>query len=87
MGIIALVLGVISIPVYFCCGPVALAANAVGLVLGFVSMSRCNNEPERYQGKGLAIGALVVNALFLILNVVLIVFVFGLMGIGMLSGP
>ena len=87
MGIIALVLGIVSVPVYFCCGPVALAANIVGLVLGFVSINRCNNEPQRYQGKGLAIAALVINALFLILNLVMIEFFFGLMGVGLLSGP
>lgn len=88
MGIISLVLGVVSVPAYFCCSAFALVFNIAGLVLGFVSLSRVNSQPGRYtSGKGIAIAALVVNALFLILNVVLIIFVFGIMGLGILAGP
>lgn len=87
MGIVSLVLGVVSIPAYFCCSVFALVFNIAGLVLGFVSYSRVSSQPERYSGKGIAIAALVVNGIFLLLNIALIVFVFGIMGLGMLSGP
>lgn len=87
MGIVSLVLGVISVPLYFCCGFFALAFNLVGTVLGFVSLTRVNSQPERYSGKGIAIAALAVNGIFLILNIVLIVFFFGIMGVGMLTAP
>ena len=86
MGIVSLVLAAVSLPLYMCCGFFALAANLVGLILGFVSMSRIKNEPQRFQGRGLAIAGLAVNGGLLLLNVILTVFVFGLMGIGMLAG-
>lgn len=86
MGIVSLVLAALSLPLYFCCGGLALAANLIGLILGFLSLSKIKGEPARYAGRGLAIAGLVVNGLFLILNVVLMIFVFGLMGLGILAG-
>jgi hypothetical protein len=69
-----------------CCGAFALAANVIGLILGFVSLSRIKNEAGRYNGRGLAIAGHAVNGMLLILNIVLVVFFFGLMGIGLLAG-
>ncbi len=86
MAIVSIVLAAVSLPLYFCCGAFALAANLVGLILGFVSMSRIKNEPARYSGRGLAIAGLAVNGAFLVLNIVLMVFVFGMVGLGMLAG-
>lgn len=88
MGIVSLVLGVISVPAYFCCSVFALVFNLAGIVLGFVALSRVSSQPGRYSsGKGIAIAALVVNGLFLILNIVLVIFVFGIMGLGILTSP
>jgi hypothetical protein len=87
MAIISLVLGVVAIPLWFCCGLFSLALTVVGVILGFVSLGRFNREPGRYTGKPLAIAGLVVNGLFLVVNVVLMIFFVGIMGIGILSGP
>ena len=87
MAIVSLVLGIVAIPIWGCCGPASLVATIAGLVLGFVSLARLNKEPERYTGKPLAITALVLNAVFTLGNVVLLVFFVGIMGVGILSGP
>lgn len=87
MAIVGLVLAAVAVPMYFCCGAFSLVANVVGLVLGFVSLSRVNSAPERYQGRGLAIGAIIANGLMLLANVVMMIFFFGLMGIGLMSSP
>jgi hypothetical protein len=83
----SLVVGVLAVPLFGCCGLLSLAANIVGLVLGFVSLMRVNKEPERYTGKPLAIAALVVNGVLLLLAVIMVIFFFGMMGIGILAGP
>jgi hypothetical protein len=87
MAIVALVLGVVAIPIWSCCGPASLVATAAGLILGIVSLGRVNREPGRYAGKQLAIIAIALNALFTLGNLVLLIFVAGMFGIGILSGP
>lgn len=87
LAIVSLVIGVVSIPLWGCCGPASLAASVIGLIFGFVSLGRFSREPERYTGKPLAIAGLVINALVTLVNVVLMIFFFGMMGIGILGGP
>jgi hypothetical protein len=87
MAIVSLVVGVVSIPLWGCCGPASLAASVIGLIFGFVSLGRLSREPERYTGKPLAIAGLAINGLVTLVNAVLMIFFFGLMGFGMLSGP
>lgn len=87
MAIVSLVLGVIAIPLWGCCGPASLAVTLVGLILGFVSLGRLNREPQRFTGKGLAIAGLAINGVLTLVNIVAMIFFFGLMGVGILSGP
>jgi hypothetical protein len=87
LAIVSLVLGVIALPLFGCCGLASLAATLVGLILGFVSLGRVNREPERYSSKGLTIAALAINAVLTLMALVMTIFVVGMMGFGILSGP
>jgi hypothetical protein len=86
-GLIGLILGVLSVPLYLCCGGFSLVLNLVGLGLGFTSLTRVRAAPDRYGSRAVAIAALIVNGLLLLLNVLMILFVFGMMGIGILKSP
>ncbi|MBK8995310.1 MAG: hypothetical protein IPM35_06070 [Myxococcales bacterium] len=86
-GLVGLILGVLSLPLYLCCGGLSLVLNLVGLGLGVASLARVRAAPDRYGSRAVAIAALVVNGVLLLLNVVLMLFVFGLMGFGLLTGP
>lgn len=86
-GLVGLILGVLSLPLWFCCGGFSVALNLVGLALAFTSLTRIRSAPDRYGSRGVAIAALIVNGVFLLLNAALILFVFGMMGVGILTGP
>lgn len=87
MAVVSLVMGVVAIPIWGCCGPASLVATIVGLVLGFVSLSRLKNQPDRYSGKPLAIAGLAINGVFTVVNVIAMVVLVGMMGFGILAGP
>lgn len=89
LGIISLILGVLAVPLYFCCGAfgmiVNVALNLTGVVLALVALNRAKSRPD--QSKGIPIAGLIVNGLLLLLSIGLIVFFVGVVGVGVLSGP
>ncbi|MBK7580280.1 MAG: hypothetical protein IPI67_08765 [Myxococcales bacterium] len=86
-GLVGLILGVLSLPLYLCCGGLALVLNMVGLGLGVASLFRVRAAPDRYGSRGVAIAAIAINGLLLLAGAVLVIFMFGMMGFGMLKGP
>ena len=57
----ALVLGIISIPTTcICIGPLL---GLIAVILGLVAVTRAGSEPERYGGKGRAVGGIVTGGL------------------------
>jgi O-antigen/teichoic acid export membrane protein len=87
MAVVSIVLCVVAIPIWGCCGPASLVATVAGVILGLVSIGRVHREPGRYSGKQLSIVGLVLNALFTLANLILLLFVVGMFGFGILSGP
>jgi hypothetical protein len=83
LAITSLVLGIISLPLHFCCylgWPVGIAA----IVCGIISVVRIGKEPNRYAGKGLAWGGMIAAGL----GFLMIILVFVLYGAAiMLSSP
>ena len=79
----SLVLGIISLPLHFCCylgWPVGIAA----IVCGIIAVARSGKEPQRYSGKGLAWGGMISAGL----GFLMIILVFVLYGAAiMLSAP
>jgi len=64
------VLGVISIPGHFCCY-LGWPLGITSIILGILSFSKINKEPQRWSGKGLAVGGIVCSALGFLLIIVL----------------
>jgi Domain of unknown function (DUF4190) len=76
MALLSLILGVVSITVGWCCyfgvltGPVAIG-------LGIYALSLIKKNPNRYGGKGLAIGGIVTGGLYFVF-LLLIILIYGL---------
>ncbi len=62
LPIIALVLGIISI----CCY-IGWATGPAALITGYLGMKNCDNDPNQYGGKGLAIAGMIVGGIFTVL--------------------
>lgn len=72
LPIIALVLGILSIPMMCCYGGIWLGIPA--MVIGFLGMRNADKDPERYEGKGLAIGGLVAGGISFLMVLGMFVF-------------
>ena len=60
LPIISLVLGIISL----CCY-IGWATGPAALITGYLGMKNCNNDPNQYGGKGLAIAGMIVGGIFM----------------------
>ncbi len=76
LAIVSLVLGLFSLFMVFCCGPLSIVLGISAVTFGLVSISRIGKEPMRYTGKPLAIAGIVLGALGA-LGYVLMFVVFG----------
>ena len=72
MAIVSLVLGLLSIPLHFCCY-LGWPAGIVSIILGVIAVVRINGEPARYSGKGLAYGGIASSAIGFLIIVLLVV--------------
>lgn len=60
MPIISLVLGVICF-VTICCYGGSIPFGIAAIITGFLGMRNANNNPQKYGGKGLAIGGMILG--------------------------
>jgi hypothetical protein len=70
-AIASLICGVLSITFGLICGGPMMAV--LSIVLGVVALVQIKNAPQRYSGKGLAIGGIVIGALWLILGLLIMI--------------
>ena len=61
-AVAGLVLGIVSWTIGLCCC-YGLPFSALGLIFSLIGLSQINQEPERYDGHGLAMAGIVVSAL------------------------
>jgi hypothetical protein len=81
----ALAMGVISVPLSFCCGVLAFAVNLVGLALGIAAVVKATRAGGQSGNRSLAYTALIVNGLVLVANIsIMAYFLFGAFGGGRL---
>ncbi len=64
LAVVSLCLGIGSLTIGWCCYLGLLLAPAA-IITGFLSLSQIKKEPEKYTGRGLAIGGLVTGFVFL----------------------
>lgn len=67
-AIAGLVLGLISLPLAFCCAGVPF--NLLGIVFSAIALTQIKDQPEVYSGRGIAIGGIVSAILGLIWGLV-----------------
>jgi|SRR5438445_4103389 len=66
---LALVLGILSIPLICCYGGIWLGLPAA--VLGFLGMRNADNDSTRYGGRGMAIGGMVLGVITFLTSIVI----------------
>ncbi len=77
MATTGMIMGILSVTVgWFCCGFGPLF-SILGLIFSCIGLSQINRNPERYNGKAMAITGLILSALGLVLHIALAM-VFGL---------
>lgn len=59
MPTIALILGILSLPLICCFGGIWLGLPAA--LLGFLGMRNADRDPDRYGGRGMAVGGMVLG--------------------------
>ncbi len=69
---IAMVLGILSLPMFCCWGGLWLGLPAA--IIGFLGMSNTDKDPARYGGRGMAIAGMVLGVVSMLLTVLLAFF-------------
>ena len=79
-AVVAMSLGVISLVLNCCCGIFSIVLGAVAVVMGLISLSRINQEPDRYasNGKGLAIVGIATGAIGALAQIAMLFFSIGI---------
>lgn len=67
LAIGSLVLGILSLPLAFCCGLFSLPISIIGAILGVVHLVQ-----KKAEGKGMAIGGVVLSGLGLVLAIAMV---------------
>jgi starvation-inducible outer membrane lipoprotein len=73
MAVVGLVMGILSVTLGLCCC-YGLPFNLLGIVFSAVALAQIKNDPEHYQGRGLAIAGLVLSVLsFLLVGLLFVI--------------
>jgi hypothetical protein len=80
MAIASLVLAILSVTVGWCCSLGLLLAPA-GLITGWIALNQIKKDPQRYSGRGMALGGIITSGVFLGLYLLFII-IYGIAIIG-----
>lgn len=72
LAIVSLCLGVSSITIGWCCY-LGLLLGPAAMITGFIAMSQNKNDPQKYGGRGMAIGGIVTGALYIAIMALIVV--------------
>jgi hypothetical protein len=81
LAITSLVLGILSMTLGLCCY-FGILTGPAAVVLGIIALVQIKNDPQKYSGKGLAIGGIVTGGLYFALLAVIVL----IYGAAFLSG-
>ena len=73
LAIVALVLGVVALPLVCCCSIFSIPVGIAAIVCGIMAMNRANASPMEYGGRGLAIGGIVSGALSILVSIAFLI--------------
>jgi len=76
MGLIAMIAGIIGLPIAFCCSILALPFPLASIPLGIISLNKISKNPNEYKGKGFALTGIILGGIVLILAITM--FILGL---------
>ena len=80
MAITSLVLAILSVTVGWCCSLGLILAPA-GLITGWIALNQINKDPQRYGGRGMALGGMIVSGVSLALFILFLI-IYGIAIIG-----
>ena len=72
LALVSLILGVVSITIGWCCY-FGVLTSPIAIGLGIYALSLIKKEPNKYGGRGLAIGGIVTGSLYFLFMLIIIV--------------
>jgi len=79
MGILALIMGLSSVTVGWCCYTGMLLGPAA-IILGAITLVQHKGDPMRYGGKGMGIAGIILGSLYLV-GIILFILLYGLVSL------
>ncbi len=73
MAVTGLIMGIVSVTLGLCC--YGAPFNVLGVVFSLVGLSQIKKDPQREQGRGLAIAGLVLSLVGILIGVLLLILV------------
>jgi len=74
MAVASLFMGILSLTCGMCCCCYGMPFNVLGILFALVALAQIGNDPQRQQGRGIAIAGLILCVLSLVLAAVAAVF-------------
>lgn len=84
LAITSLCLGISSVTIGWCCS-LGLLLGPAALITGLIALSQTKKDPQKYAGRGLAIGGIVTGSVFLGIYLVILL-IYGLAIFGSMLG-
>lgn len=85
LAIVSLCLGISALTVGWCCY-IGVLLGPAAIVTGFIAMSQNKKDPQKYGGRGMAIGGLVTGAAYIALMILFVIVYGAAIFLGSLGG-
>lgn len=72
LAIVSLGLGIGSLTIGWCCS-LGLLLSPAALITGFIALSQIKKDPNKYTGRGLAIGGIATGAVFIAFYILIMI--------------
>lgn len=72
-AVVALIIGILSLPLSFCCGAFSLPVGIAAVVFGFLSLNKINDQPDVLDGRGMAIAGIICGGLAILLAIAMVI--------------
>lgn len=69
MGLISMIVGIVGLPIAFCCSLFALPFPIASIILGIISFMKISKQPNEFKGKGFAIAGIILGVVVVLLAI------------------